>query len=361
MLLQGYFAGKVIAGNRWNIVAIMENYNKLDQFLHNMALSGNAAKELTFDIEKSLYLKNAPSVGGANIFISGLARAGTTVLLNAIYGSNQFASLTYSDMPFVLAPNLWNKVSNSKNRNNDLRERAHGDGIFINTESPEALDEILWSLFDYPDFEQEQSIFPYSPTDEAFEEFLNFMQLVCLKYKKKRYLSKNNNNIFRLHELSKQLPQSVFLVPFRNPAFHAISLMTQHEKFLNSSDFEAKYMGWLGHFEFGRNHKFYKFRNMKSYKNSTSYPDFWLETWINTYEYLLPTIQNESNVHAVCYEQLDSGNRAYFLHLSKVCNVDIDPSVFSPKNKTSNVALDSQLLEKANYLYDQLVNSTQIS
>ena len=37
-----------------------------------------------------------------HVFITGLARSGTTILLNALYKSNIFASLTYSDMPFVL-------------------------------------------------------------------------------------------------------------------------------------------------------------------------------------------------------------------------------------------------------------------
>ena len=40
-----------------------------------------------------------------------MARSGSTILLNSIYKTDIFASLTYADMPFVLAPNLWSKIS----------------------------------------------------------------------------------------------------------------------------------------------------------------------------------------------------------------------------------------------------------
>ena len=66
-------------------------------------------REVTFDFESSNI--SSSSENGDHVFITGLARAGTTILLNALYKSNLFASLSYSDMPFVLAPNLWSKIS----------------------------------------------------------------------------------------------------------------------------------------------------------------------------------------------------------------------------------------------------------
>ena len=44
-----------------------------------------------------------------HVFVSGLARSGTTALLNALYQSGTFASLSYDDMPFILAPNFGQK------------------------------------------------------------------------------------------------------------------------------------------------------------------------------------------------------------------------------------------------------------
>ena len=82
----------------------MNNYSWLEQKLHKFALSSQFMREVTFDFEST---NIAPlSETGDHVFIAGLARAGTTILLNALYKSNIFASLSYSDMPFVLAPNL---------------------------------------------------------------------------------------------------------------------------------------------------------------------------------------------------------------------------------------------------------------
>ena len=122
----------------------MNNYSWLEQKFHKFALSSQFMREVTFDFES----KNiSPSSETENhIFITGLARAGTTILLNALYKSNIFASLSYADMPFVLAPNLWSKISFIK-KDLDLKERAHGDGIKVSKESPEAFEEVFWKTF----------------------------------------------------------------------------------------------------------------------------------------------------------------------------------------------------------------------
>ena len=98
-------------------------------------------------------------------FVSGLARSGTTILLNAIYESDEFSSLSYKDMPFVLAPNLWSKLSFAIKKDIDLVERAHGDGIKVSTDSPEAFEEVFWMTFDKGD-------------KDTQEKFKNYVQLM---------------------------------------------------------------------------------------------------------------------------------------------------------------------------------------
>ena len=122
----------------------MNNYSWLEQKLHKFALSSQFMREVTFDFESN---NIAPSSEpGEHVFITGLARSGTTILLNALYKSNIFASLSYADMPFVLAPNLWSKIS-LKRGDTELNERAHGDGIKVSTDSPEAFEEVFWKTF----------------------------------------------------------------------------------------------------------------------------------------------------------------------------------------------------------------------
>ena len=87
----------------------MNSYSWLEQNLHKFALSWQFMREVTFDFEST----NLPSSTESenHIFITGFARSGTTILLNALYESNVFGSLSYADMPFILAPNLWSKFS----------------------------------------------------------------------------------------------------------------------------------------------------------------------------------------------------------------------------------------------------------
>ena len=40
------------------------------------------------------------------MFLSSLPRSGTTLLLNYIHSSYEFYSLTYRNMPFIMAPNF---------------------------------------------------------------------------------------------------------------------------------------------------------------------------------------------------------------------------------------------------------------
>ena len=131
----------------------MNNYSWLEQKLHKFALSSQFMREATFDFESNN--SSSFSSTGDHIFITGLARAGTTILLNALYKSNIFASLSYADMPFVLAPNLWSKIS-IKRGNTELKERAHGDGIKVSTDSPEAFEEVFWKTFAEEDDELEE-------------------------------------------------------------------------------------------------------------------------------------------------------------------------------------------------------------
>ena len=75
----------------------MNNYSALHRFLHRSVLSSQLMREIMFDVEQSIFLKKDDNFDDDHVFVAGLARSGTTILLNAIYQSDQFASLTYDD------------------------------------------------------------------------------------------------------------------------------------------------------------------------------------------------------------------------------------------------------------------------
>ena len=114
--------------------------------MHRLALGSKTLRRISFDIEKLLSRekqKGSPSEV-APVYVCGLARSGTTMLLRVLDQVGSLASLNYRDMPFVMAPNLWKRLSGFGAKEAHLSERAHGDGIEVGYDSPEAFEEIFW-------------------------------------------------------------------------------------------------------------------------------------------------------------------------------------------------------------------------
>ena len=63
----------------------MQNYNIVQQFLHDFVLKKKFINKSLFELEKIIYLKNNKMKNLSNIFITSLPRSGTTSLLNFIY------------------------------------------------------------------------------------------------------------------------------------------------------------------------------------------------------------------------------------------------------------------------------------
>ena len=317
----------------------MNNYSWLQQKLHQIALSSKFMREVMFDVESSTTSIN--QTDNSHVFVFVLARSGTTILLNAIYESNDFASLSYRDMPFVLAPNLWSRLSFNK-KDIDLVERAHGDGIKVSTESPEAFEEVFWMTFEEGD-------------KDTKEKFKNYVQLISHKYHKKRYLSKNNQNIRRVELISKIFPHSKILIPFRNPIQHAYSLLSQHKRFIEDSkkdNFISNYMKCIGHSEFGPNYIPIHDKNLCFEDNLNI--NHWLEQWHLTYKHCFDNLKNNENVYFVCYEKLCNASE-YWLDILKILNIKDKYSFqFKESNKAISLEMDEDITHKGLSLYKEL-------
>ncbi len=318
----------------------MNRYSSSQKLLHKIALSSPLLREICFDLEKSFFLNADFEIDNRHVFISGMARSGTTILLKSIYETNEFASLTYQDMPFILSPNLWSKL----NRNSSVsekQERAHNDGIKIDTNSPEAFEEVFWKTFDDND-------------SDSYAELMNLIQLICFKYKKKRYLSKNNQNIKRIEYLIEKYPNSKIIIPFREPLQHSFSLFTQHKKFISlqkNDDFIRKYMSLIGHSEFGLDY-------IPLFNNNLKYPDshilnHWLEQWYLTYN-MLNQFLNSSQVLFVCYEELCK-NHSIYKSILDFININFSHDYdFRLSLKKINIEYDSRFYNKSLNCYNTL-------
>src|SRR6056300_320755 len=267
----------------------MQNYSNIQKFLHDFLLSKKIINKSLFELEKIIYLKNKDIKNQSYFFITVLSMSGTTSLLNFLFSSNEYASLTYNNMPFILSPNF-SKLFHKKNITK--KERLHKDGINFDNNSPEALDEIFFN------------------NNEEFvkHELENYIQLILLSNNKNKYLSKNNLNYKRVDLINSILPNSIFLIPIREPLQHANSLLNQHLRFSQlqkEDDFIRRYMNYLGHNEFGLNHKPWNYPiNYQDYNKI----NYWLEQWFLFYKDLYNKYQSYTNCYFVLYENLMNTN-----------------------------------------------------
>jgi hypothetical protein len=273
------------------------SYSFLERVLHHLALGFPLVAEASFDFEQAMLKSRLAAVTDRpHVFVAGLARSGTTALMQAIHATGRFRSLTYRDMPFVLMPNSWKRLSAGFRKRAPERERWHRDGIKISFDSPEALEEVFWRVFAGHDFLRRDSLRPHEPDQELVERFRGYVAAILHAERSRDaelYLSKNNNNILRLSTIRKAFPAAVILIPFRHPARQARSLAAQHEHFtaVQAKDrFARHYMTWLAHHEFGLTHRPFIFEQSEMEalsRHTQSDLGYWLTLWHCAYRYLL--------------------------------------------------------------------------
>ena len=195
-----------------------------DRMFNRFALRSRAFRRFCFEreCERNGY-KFEPQ--RENLFIAGVARSGSTALLNCLYANVVFASTCYRHMPFVTAPSLSSLVAAIPRKTVEATERRHGDSIWVDLDSPEALDGVFWST--YLDREKDR-ILPCDPGEELLRRYAMFIENLLLHSARSRYLSKMNQRIELLPSLALYFERSLFLLPFRDPLQQAASLLRQH-------------------------------------------------------------------------------------------------------------------------------------
>ena len=191
------------------------------------------------------------------VFISGLARSGTTVLLVMLEEHPETVTHRYRDFPFLEAPLWWNRFYDRASRpGSKPMERFHRDRILVTPESPEALEEIIWmSFFPWLHDPGRANTVDRGTSDPDFACFFtaHIRKLLFLR-RGRRYLSKANYNVARLSCLADIFPDARFLVLFRDPRHHIASLMKQHRLFCEEETRDPRVLNYMrrsGHFEFG--------------------------------------------------------------------------------------------------------------
>jgi hypothetical protein len=193
----------------------------------------------------------------APIWITGLARSGSTMLLELLASHPELASHRYRDFPPLLTPYLWNRLLEFMPLKTEApTERAHHDGIMVTSDSPEAFEEPAWMAF-FPDLHRaaQPALLDARIDEPAFEAFLrDHMRKLLLVRERPRYLAKANYDSTRHGYLLKLFPDARFIVPIREPLWHVASLMKQHRLFCEAQTrypAARRHLARAGHFEFG--------------------------------------------------------------------------------------------------------------
>ena len=275
--------------------AATSNYSPMDRLVHRLAFAAPFVQATAADVEDGIFGSDIEGIEGtAPVFITSLPRAGTTIVLNALHELPGVATHLYRDMPFIMAPLFWSRMSAGFQKSSEMAERAHGDGIKVGFDSPEAFEEVIWRHF-WPGHFRETEIGLWTKGDkngEATQFFKDhFRKIISLRCGKNgRYVSKNNGNIARLDLLPQMFPDASIILPLRDPAEHAASLMRQHQNFLKQhaeDKFIKRYMKDIGHLEFGELHRPIAFEGFAELTNGTTPndPDYWLGYWLAAMEH----------------------------------------------------------------------------
>lgn len=305
-------------------MSFRNSYGWLDRCLHRLAFATPSAQLGVADMERRIFRRELESLRAERpLFVTGLPRAGTTILLELLSRTPSVATHTYRDMPFVLAPLMWGGFARRFRRSDAPRERAHGDGIQVSMDSPEAFEEVVWMAF-HRDRYRGLSIEPWETLED--DEFASFFaehmrKVVALRRRDKpdaaRYASKNNLNIARMPALLERFDDAIALVPFRAPLQHAASLLRQHQRFsqMHAADtFARRYMGGIGHFDFGDNLKPVDFGGWLGGRDASAADGltFWLEYWCAAYRSLLRAAAH-SRLHLLSFERLGAAEGLHAL------------------------------------------------
>ena len=356
-------------------MASQVNYSALDRLLHRVAFSTPSIQLTAADLEQKAFASvYCAAEASRPIFITSLPRAGTTLLLEVLSRFPSLAAHSYRDMPFILAPVFWSKVSGAFRRRADLRERAHGDGMQVGYDSPEAFEEVLWHAF-WPEKYAERNILLWraeDSDDEAQAFFVEHMKkIIALRRPDRmrggRYISKNNCNIARLDLITRMFPNSHTLVLFRHPIDHAASLLRQHQNFgsLHKEEpFAFRYMADIGHFEFGHLHRpiaFPGLDELTAHRDPLTI-DYWLGYWIAAFEQVLA---RRDAVMLVSYEDTCANAEKALANICARLDIAEEGMLGSaaqlfakpPPRRIDGMTLDSALRERAEELHRSLLEA----
>ncbi len=237
------------------------------------------------------------------IYITGLARSGTTITLEMLSKHPEVASHRYKHMLMPYLPHWFSRIAGNTNIFMKPVERVHRDGIIINRESPEAVEEMFWQKF-FDDIHNENisNVLDGIVSNPKFERFYrNHVRKLMVNQRSRRYLTKNNYNVTRMEYLLRLFPTSKFLLLIRNPVNQIASLIKQARLFVKLEKKDPLLGDWwkiLGHREFGYQRVCINVGNneliqeiRKLWRNKKTYVKGWATYWSSIYNFVADRLE----------------------------------------------------------------------
>jgi hypothetical protein len=338
------------------------SYSELSILLHRLALNNYNIGFQLFTREAKQKMKQGIQLKDEFIIVSGLARAGTTSLMNHLLKVEGFASLSYANMPFLLAPNTWRKIYHPTDKS--TKERSHKDGIKIGLNSNEALEEYFFKALSQDAYLKADRLKEYTLSEDEYRDYLSYQSLIR-NSPTEIYLAKNNNFLLRYKSVRAYNPNFLLVVLFRNPLLHATSLLEKHlyySELQKEDPFVEEYMNWLGHHEFGLSQKAFQFGEKEPPQGDKNSLDYWLKIWLNYYQYALQ-IEDAQSLF-IPYESLCANPQENLeLILGKLDNGLRSPAVESFTNlrkHSDKHPYQEVLMQEAMKLYQSLLSKAEL-
>ena len=308
------------------------------------------------------------------VFISGMARSGTTFTTHLLFSSENFSSLQYKDLPFYKIIILWSYFSRIYYGYEKFSERIHGDKLLVSINSPDSFEELIWknNLDNYLSSGFYQKINENYINNNLLNDLTNLIKKTLYIKKKNRYLSKNNYNIFRLKYLFNHYKDSNSILLFRDPIDTINSLVKVHYNFINLEKNNKTFgeeLEILGHHEFGPKRKAFNIgenyeRTTKYWTNGDDYNGYLLQ-WIDLYSFVLREYKDLIVSKKILLLQFTNNLNTDFCNkIVNFCKINNSDKLFEYFKKFSSyptkkngieINIEKKYIEESYKIFEQLI------
>ncbi|MBY8998427.1 MAG: sulfotransferase [Candidatus Thorarchaeota archaeon] len=242
------------------------------------------------------------------IYVTGLARAGTTITLEMLSQHPDVATHRYLHMVMPYVPHWMQSFADKTPIMLSPTERIHKDGIMVNRNSPEAVEEIFWQRYFEDTLDETKSnVMKQDINNPEFEEFYKEHLRKLIQYQMStRYAAKNNYNVARMEYIQKIFPNVKFLIIVRNPFDHIASLAKQDMILSEVERQDPRLLDWtkiIGHREFGGAKICINLDNTDTvqeirdlWRNKRTYVTGWAKYWASIYSHVHQTLENNEKL-----------------------------------------------------------------